>query len=153
MGITIGKTEGGGYAVVPADEYEVVVTDIVPGYSEKYESDNLKWVFEIRDAKYQGDEPLTIWKYTSQVYSPQSNLTKFVVAILGTAPDNLDTDWLLNKPVIADVSKKRVGESEDGEPIFKNYIEGLFKSPNQVPPGSAKVMVVDEWREDDEIPF
>lgn len=125
MGIQVAQTEVGDYETLPMGEYLGVITEIEAG--EGQYGPNLKYVFRVSEGEYENEE---LWTWTSQKFSQHEKcvLMRYVRAVFGGEVPNsyqLDTDDLLNKPVIAKIGTREV--VVDGKTVEKNKVLG-FKS-------------------------
>ncbi len=139
----------GDFVVLPMGEYAGYAESVTPGYSEQYESANLKFVFTLLDTDDGDGDPVKLWAWSSQKFSQHENckLMNWTKAIFNKEiPDSyvLDTDDLLGRPVMVQVQKY---QTSDG--AFKNKVLGLSPHPD------GKIVEVPAATEEEEtdIPF
>ena len=98
------KIEKSEYVTLDTGTYTATVASIYP--AEGKFGPQLEWEFAL-------DPEGTMKAWTSQAYSPKSKLFAWARAILGEAPETLDTDDLIGKPVrLSILSKARDDGSE-----------------------------------------
>ena len=91
------KIEKSEYVTLDTGTYTATVASIYP--AEGKFGPQLEWKFAL-------DPEGAMKAWTSQAYSPKSKLFAWARAILGEAPETLDTDDLIGKPVRLSVLTK-----------------------------------------------
>jgi len=137
----------GDFVVLPMGEYAGYAKSVTPGYSEQYESANLKFVFALPETDDGNGDPVELWAWSSQKFSQHENckLMNWTKAIFNKdIPDSyvLDTDDLLGRPVMVQVQKY---QTSDG--AFKNRVLGLVPHP------AGEIVQVPVEGADEDIPF
>lgn len=116
------------FETIPMGEYPAVIRDIEP--QEGQFGPQLKFTFELIEGEHQGT---TLLAWTSQTFSPRSNLFKWTrAAFARDIPPtyDLDTSHLIGKKVRLAVLTKA---KDDGSEFNKvDDVKAYQKNPNKV---------------------
>lgn len=107
---TIHEKKGQTKVKIPQKTYETVEPGLYRGTIQSIEEDEGKFGPQLKYTIFLEDSDVTLTAWTSQAFSPKSKLYRWAMACFGGSaiPDGyvLDTDSLLNRPVMVNVITK-----------------------------------------------